>query len=210
VETDNVMIDNINSILSMYSLNEQPFDKSWQEWTTHWWQWFLSIPKENHPAYDDTGEGWDINQKHPNVLFLAGTTGGKVERTITIPAGKAILFPVINFTTSYSENPGLNTEAEMILHAKSHIDDIVKKEAYIDGASLLISEKHRVQSPPFDFSFPVNNIYGIKDGSTRGVGDGYWIFLKPLSPGKHNIRTSSSCLSGRIQIDVNMELIVKG
>ena len=97
--------------------------------------------------------------------------------TITIPAGKAVLFPVINFTTSYSEDPSLKTEDETILHAKSNIDDIVKKEANIDGASLLISEKHRVQSPPFDFSFPANNIYGVKDGSTRGVGDGYWILF---------------------------------
>lgn len=203
------MTDNGNSIPAMYSLYEKPFGKSWQEWTTKWWQWFLSIPKESHPAYDDTGGRWAINQEDPNVLFLAGTTGGKVERTITIPAGKAVLFPVINFTTSYSEDPSLKTEDDMILHAKSNIDDIVKKEANIDGASLLISEKHRVQSPPFDFSFPTNNIYGVKDGSTRGVGDGYWIFLKPLSTGKHNIRTSSSCLSGRIQIDVNIELIVK-
>jgi hypothetical protein len=98
----------------------------------------------------------------------------------------------------------------MISHAKSNIDDIVKKEANVDGASLLISEKHRIQSPPFDFSFPTNNIYGVQDGSTRGVGDGYWIFLKPLSPGRHNVRTFGSCLSGRIQIDVNMDPIVKG
>ncbi len=148
------MTDNDNSIPTMYSLYEKPFDKSCQEWTTRWWQWFLSIPKKNHPAYDDTGERWAINQEDPNVLFLAGTIARKVERTITIPAGKAVLFPVINFTTSYSEDPSLKTEDEMILHAKSNIDDIVKKEANIDGASLLISEKHRVQSPPFDFSFP--------------------------------------------------------
>jgi len=204
------MTDDDNSIPAMFSLYEKPFGKSWQEWTTEWWQWFLSIPKENHPAYDDTGEKWAINQDDPDVLFLAGTTAGKVERTIIIPPGRAILFPVINYATSYSEDPGLKTEDEMILHAKSNIDDIVKKEANIDGASLLISDKHRVQSPPFDFSFPTNNIYGVKGGSTRGVGDGYWIFLKPLSLGKHNIRTSGSCLSGRIQIDVSVNLIVNG
>jgi hypothetical protein len=200
---------NSNSIPTMYSLNERPFGKSWQEWTALWWQWFFSIPKENHPAYDDTGERWNVDQDDPNVLFLAGTTAGKAERTITIPAGKAVLFPVINFAISYSEDPGLRTEAELITLAESNIDDIVKKEADIDGADLLISEKHRVRSKPFNFSFPTNNIYGVRDGSTRGVGDGYWIFLKPLCPSKHNIRTSGSCLSGRIQIDVNIELIIK-
>jgi hypothetical protein len=202
-------MSNNSNIPTMYSLDEQPFGKSWQEWTTQWWQWFLSMPKKNHPVYDNTGKKWAISQGDPNVLFLAGTTGGKVERIITIPAGKAVLFPVINFTTSYSEDPGLKTEAELISDAKSNIDDIIKKELNIDGVSLHISEKYRVKSPPFDFSFPTNNIYGVKDGPTRGVGDGYWIFLTPLSQGKHNIRTYGSCLSGRIQIDVNMELIVK-
>jgi hypothetical protein len=201
--------NDINRIPAMYGLDEQPFGKSWQDWTTQWWQWFLSIPLESSPAYDESGEKWDINQHDPNVVFLAGTTDRKVERIVAIPAGKAVLFPVINFTTSYSEDPRFKTESQMIAHAKSNIDDIVKKDVYIDGNSLLISEKHRVQSPPFDFSFPANNIYGVKDGPSRGVGDGYWIFLKPLRLGRHSIRTSSSCLSGRIQIDVNMELIVK-
>lgn len=201
---------NSNNIPTMYSLDEQPFGKTWQEWTTQWWKWFFSIPKENHPAFDHTGEGWAVNQEDPNVVFIAGTTGGKVERTVTIPAGKAVLFPVINFATSYSENPSLRNEIEMIAHAKSNIDDIVKKEASIDGNSLIISEKYRVQSPPFNFTFPTNNIYGVQDGSTRGAGDGYWIFFKPLSQGKHNIRTSGSCLSGKIQIDVDIEIIIKG
>jgi hypothetical protein len=202
------MTNSIN-IPTMYSLDEQPFGKTWQEWTTQWWKWFFSISKENHPAYDHTGEGWAVNQDDPNVVFIAGTIGGKVERTVTIPAGKAVLLPIINFATSYSENPSLRDEIEMIAHAKSNIDDIVKKEVNIDGTSLIISERYRMQSPPFNFTFPTNNIYGVQDGSTRGAGDGYWIFFKPLSPGKHNIRTSGSCLSGKIQIDVDIEIIIK-
>ena len=65
----------------------------------------------------------------------------------------------------------------MILHAKSNIDDIVKKEANIDGAGLLISEKHRVQSPPFNFSFPANNIYGVKKGQLEGLETATGSFL---------------------------------
>jgi hypothetical protein len=127
---------------------------------------------------------------------------------ITITAGKAVLFPVINHTISYSENPNLKTDQELTSFAKSHVDDIVKKEANIDGVNV-ISESYRVRSPPFDFSFPTNNVFGVKEGPTRGAGDGYWVFLKPLSLGKHNITTLGSCMSGRIQIGVNLELIVK-
>jgi hypothetical protein len=201
--------ENSNRILKIYSLLEQPFGKSWQEWTTRWWRWFLTTPREIHPVYDCSGAYAFVNQEDEEVFFLAGTTGGRVERNITIPFGKAVLFPVINFVTSYSEDPALKTDAEMVAHAKSNIDDIVKKEAVIDGTTLFVTEDNRVQTPPFDFSFPSNNIYGVKEGPSRGVGDGFWIFLKTLRPGLHKIRTYGSCLSGRIEIEANVELIVK-
>lgn len=193
----------------MYRLDEWPFGKSWEEWTTKWWQWFLSIPIDNHPAYDKTGRNGGVNQIDPNVWFLAGTTGGSADRTITIPASKALLLPIINVTTSYSENPILKTQEDMTSFVNAHMKSIAKKEASIDDEGLLVSEAHRVRSPCFEFSFPSNNIYGAKEGLTRGVGDGYWIFLKPLPAGMHNIKISGACMSGRIQIDLNLKLMVE-
>ena len=82
----------------MYSREEKPFGKTWEEWTAKWWQWLLSIPRDHNPGLDQTGENFDLNQLDPNVLFLAGALAGSgpVERTITINTGKAVLFPVIN------------------------------------------------------------------------------------------------------------------
>jgi hypothetical protein len=205
----NVMTNSPPDTISIYSIDERPFGKTWEEWTTIWWRWFLSIPNGNNPVHDKSGEKSTVGQTDPNVWFLAGTIGGTAERTVALPAGKALLFPVINITISYSENPNMKTEEELISFAKSHISDIVKKEASIDGVELVISEANRVRSPPFDFSFPEDNIYGVPGGYTKGVGDGYWLFLKPLSQGKHNIRTFGSCMSGRVQIGVSVHLIVK-
>src|SRR4051812_33030806 len=89
----------------MYPRNANPFGKTWEEWTARWWQWMLSIPKEQNPGNDKTGSYFNLNQNDPDVLFLAGTHRGSdpAERTIIISTGKAILFPVINFTTSYAE-----------------------------------------------------------------------------------------------------------
>ena len=39
----------------------------------------------------------------------------------------------------------------------------------------------------FDLDFPENNVYDVQPGITRLVCDGYWIFLEPLSSGKHHI-----------------------
>jgi hypothetical protein len=205
----NLMNREIGNKIEIYSRDESPFGKSWQEWTAEWWRWFLSIPRDQHPSYDNGHTIMVDNIHDPNVLFLAGTTGGKIRDRVALPPKRAVLLPVINFTTSYSEQPDLLSEAEMIKHAESNIDDIVKKEAIIDGTTLFISEKNRVRTAPFDFAFPKNNIYGIKEGPSRGVGDGYWIFLKPMRPGSHSIKTYGSCLSGRIRIEVDVELIIK-
>ena len=193
----------------MYGSDEEPFGRTWQEWTTKWWQWFLSTPVEKHPAWDKTGENGCVNQDDPNVWFLAGTTGGRADRIISIPEGRAVLFPVINVTTSYLENPHLKTEDDMISFVKSHMKEIAKKLASIDGEDILISDDFRVRTNVFEFTFPPNNIYGVDSGPTKGVGDGYWVFLKPLSSGIHTIGTSGACMSGRVQIDVNIQLKVK-
>lgn len=198
---------------SLYQRDVQPFGKTWEEWTTKWWIWFLSISKEMNPAADESGEKAIIGQTDPHVWFLAATTGGTVERSVTLPPGISLLFPVINATISYSEEPRLKNDYELTSYVKSHIDDILIKEASIDGLDIAISENHRVQSSPFEFSYPEklpkDNIYLAHGGNTRGAGDGYWIFLKPLSKGEHYIRTFGSCMAGRVQIGVRWRVIVE-
>ena len=198
-----------NNVMSLlYRPKERPFGHTWQYWTTRWWQWFLSIPKVNNPAIDNTGEKSSVEQLDPNVWFLASTINGRAVRKVNIPSGKALLFPIINVTISNSEIPELKNDRDLISFVKSEMDDIVNKQAKIDGDDLSILEEYRIQSPPFNFSFPVNNIFGAKDGPTRGVGDGYWIFMRPLRSGKHTIKTYGSCMSGKIQIGASIQLII--
>jgi hypothetical protein len=45
----------------------------------------------------------------------------------------------------------------------------------------------RIQSPLFSFTFPENNLFGASAGPSQSVADGYYVFLQPLSPGKHDI-----------------------
>ena len=84
-----------------YKPDENPFGKRWEEWTAEWWKWSLSLPKDQNPITDPTGENASHNQRGP-VWFLAGTFGGVAERTCDIPAGKAIFFPISCNETSYA------------------------------------------------------------------------------------------------------------
>jgi hypothetical protein len=64
----------------------------------------------------------------------------------------------------------------------------------IDGVKLENLENYRIQSPLFDVTFPENNIFSVKPGSTKAVSDGYWVFLEPLTVGKHELEFSASVI----------------
>ena len=68
----NTHTKNVNINETMYSRDDKPFSKTWEEWTSKWWQWLLSIPKESNPGIDATGEKFDANQNDSDVVFLVG------------------------------------------------------------------------------------------------------------------------------------------
>src|SRR5437870_11795939 len=61
-----------------------------------WWQWALAIPNSQSPLLDQTGQFAAVNQPKGNIWFLAGNGGGTTVRTVTIPGGKALFFPIAN------------------------------------------------------------------------------------------------------------------
>jgi hypothetical protein len=170
----------------IFSTDSKPYGLTYGEWTAKWWTWIMTIPKNLSPADDNTGARCPQGQNGP-VWFLAGSLTGKADRTCTIPAGKAILFPILNSECSYAEFPKLKTESDLRKCAVSEVNQVTHVEATVDGVPLQKSQILRIQSPMFNFSFPDNNIFGAPKGPTSAVGDGFWVFLQPLSPGKHDI-----------------------
>jgi hypothetical protein len=171
---------------AVFPPDSQPYGLTYGEWTAKWWQWAESIPTENNPQLDETGEdcAQAQNQTGP-VWFLTGTSGGSVERTCTISAGKAILIPVLN---NINIRAASETDEELLAGAKSLTDSVTILEFSIDGVPLQNLWNYRIQSPFFDVTLPNDNVFGISAGTYRAVADGYWVFLQPLPPGQHEIR----------------------
>jgi hypothetical protein len=205
------VIHGVSSNVPVFSLDSNPYGISYAEWTAKWWQWILSIPVEINPAKDNTGENCGINQNGP-VWFLAGTVGGVVKRNCGIPEGKAILLPILNHGGTLADRREqemhIKGESDLLAFAESEMDVISNLEVSVDGVKLIGLDRYRVQSPIFDVVLPKNNLFEGTPGPTRGVADGYWLFLEPLSRGKHNIKSSGSCLSGTIKIGVNYDVKV--
>ena len=150
--------------------------------TAAWWQTFLSI------SGDPLGR-CDLGRDH--VVFLAGTTGGSVTRSCTVPAGKSILVPLINNECSTIEGNG-STPAELRACNARIVKDFTGLSLTIDGVHVRDLFNFRVLSRPFRFNAAAGNVFGVPAGRSLSVADGYWALIGPLSPGAHTVSFGGS------------------
>lgn len=193
----------------LYQRNEHPLGKNWAQWTAEWWKWLLSIPKSKNPAAVRTDSCLPFYEYSSDIVFLAGTDGGKAEHKISIPPGRSLLLPVINFVTSFLEEPFLKTDADLVRRAQSDIDDIAYKEAWLNGKMIGNLSNYRVRSLPFDFTYPEDNLFGLPPLRTRCTSDGYWLFIKPLPLGENILSVGGACSSGKTSVHVIYNILVE-
>jgi hypothetical protein len=193
----------------VFPIGSTPFGASYSDWTIRWWRWLLSIPKNRNPALDASGEFCGIFQNNPNVWFLAGTFGGLVERKCTIPVGKAVFMPLINYQCSFVDSISVTTEIELEAKCREEIDDIRNLNFRFNHLTLGDAFAYRVHSPVFVICLIKNNVLGADPGITHMASDGFWIFLKPLQAGKYEISSLASCRSGKIKIGASYEILIE-
>jgi len=167
--------------------DSKPYGLTYGEWTAKSWQWAYSVPKNVNPSYDDSGSYCSEGQNGP-VWFLTGSYKHQVDRYCNIPAGKSVLFTILNSECSFAEFPNLKTEQDLRKCAKEMQDSVIPIQAIVDGVSVNGLDRYRVQSPLFNFTLGRNNILGLPaQTTTQAVSDGNWVFLKPLTFGEHVI-----------------------
>lgn len=199
---------NEHRLIQVYSYNEAPFGLTLGQWTVEWWKWLLSCPIQANPAYDGTGINSSLNQRGP-IWFLAGTFGEHEvpHRASSIPSGKGILFPIINYELNLLENPEFVTDDALIRAVKKDEDDIKNILVIVDGQSL---SPLRVQTDPklFFIHLPPDNCLHLPPKRIKFASDGYWIFLKPLRIGQHRIFFHASCSGGVRKCTVSYDITV--
>jgi hypothetical protein len=199
--------------ISFYDAKSNPYGKPYGRWASKWWEWYLSIPKSINPVLDITGKYSSVNQPQHDIWFLAGKYADEDSKTFpnrlcTIPRDRSILFPVINCEANPLEYPELATEDDIIKRVSQDEDSIVKKECFVDGNSI---PPQRIRSDPdvFELRIIPDNGASIKNaGTTLASADGYWVFLKPLSVGKHTISFRGSCEYGKLNSGADYRLDV--
>jgi hypothetical protein len=202
---------------------------SYGEWAGQWWQWAWAIPAAVNPMNDPTGQYAATGQSGA-VWFLAGTANGDAERTVTVPTGKALFFPIVN--TVWVNLPDLGDNPwspEQEVFAREYIGAIIDT-AYdlscaIDGRSVENLAAYRCQTPPggaYMVQIPEGDIWGLVglptvDGGIFQPGiygpvvdDGIYLMLPPLPVGNHTIHFTGGLEAfGGFHLDVTYHLTVR-
>ncbi len=190
-------------------INSNSHGRSYAQWADAWWQWFMAIPADKNPILDSTGEFVSVGQSG-QVWFLAGTYSGVAVRTATIPAGKALFFPIYNYCWILTPTLGdpewsPETEAMMRATAAAQVDGFGPSDltCEVDGRAVADILSYRCPTEPDDpfmVFLPDNDVWGVVGSTTidggvfqsgtygPSVQDGIYLMLTPLSKGEHTIR----------------------
>jgi len=181
-----------------------------------WLEWLIAIPAPDNPLFDPTGADAAQGQAG-NVWFLTGTTGGAATRTVTVPAGTFLFFPIINFfwvnTPEYGD-PEWSPEQEESVRAflASHVDTAHDVQLQVDGRSVSNVPALRISGAVGSCTIPDDNIFGapFASGPHACVADGYWALLQPLAKGSHTIHFSGGLAADGFTLDVTYHVTVSG
>lgn len=174
--------------------NSRPYGKSYAEWSQSWWQWAYGLPADNHPLFDETGANAGVGQSGP-VWFLGGVfnASGTAHRSITVPKGTALFFPIINVEWDNQCPPGSLTIEELRALATFIADLATDLACEVDGVPVPNLSRFRTPAEPFSVTFPDNNLFQLFGCDVPAgtyypyVGDGYYVMLGPLSKGHHTL-----------------------
>lgn len=197
--------------------------KTYSQWSAAWWQWVTAIPAASNPLVDQTGQNAALGQSG-KVWFLAGNLGGVSERTITVPANKALFFPILNtiylgFPCDDRNLPGCEVDQALeqandvrtLLSFITPSMDGATLSCKIDGIPVRDLPAHRVQSSTlYSLALPEQNVFGLPPGAYHPcVDDGYFLALAPLQAGRHTIHFAAVNSDGSFGLDVTYHLTVR-
>lgn len=158
----------------------------YKELAAQWWQWASSMSDDSGAVADTTGAKCGMEQSG-SVWFLAGSyESSKVKRYCTVPAGKAIFFPVINYVYWDENSASVASCKKVQRDAQINDKEVSKLFVEIDGKKLENIQRFHVPSDCFDLYARLKTAQRPTEVA-HAATDGYWILLSPLSKGQHTI-----------------------
>ncbi len=151
------------------------------EWSRAWWQWAGSFDRRESPVSDQTGALCGLKQSG-QVFFLAGTYGThRTVRSCTVPRGKYLFFPLINYV--YMSRPNYPRSCEEVTQgAALSTDEVSALIVDIDGVRIPKLATYRQATTQ---CFDMGALTETKASIFPSAANGYYVMLKPLPRGRH-------------------------
>jgi hypothetical protein len=185
----------------MFPVDSLPYGVSFKEWTQKWWQWYLSIPVQHNPNFEEAeGVKYEpvdcsyLQDAASPVFFVPYVLQEKgqpsAEMTCTVPTNKTVLLGIDNGLMDYGDPRAQPKTVETLVKIVTETNIYPNEfDITLDGKPLGLTneEKHRVLSDPFNITLPTNNVWDEPPGTYLAVADGWYLMLKPLPTGEHII-----------------------
>ncbi len=183
----------------------------YKESTKAWLRWAMKLPWSTGPINDTTGAACALGQQGP-LWNLAGTAGGPVTRSCTVPRGKLLFFPLVN--NWVIPPPQFVDTPEELANVQSFVDGYFPElraatcglTLRLDGQEVLADTAERDQklyvelNDPFPlFMNPTDNFGtpGNPGGNMPAAWvNGHFALFLPLSPGQHTIELGGKLCDG--------------
>ncbi len=227
--------DGIPGWATAYSRDSVIFGRTYGEWSAAWQQWADSMPAAAHPLFDtapcsegQSGPVWFLGGKFCNTENPECPSEPAV-RSCTVPAGKVLYFPVLNFACLNGEaekgfcGPAGPFITQMRAFLADGIDQTIKLKVTVDGKAIKgecgkpvdLKKDFRVQSTVYTAVMPEGNLLqaigeeAIGAGTYWGVDDGVYVMLMPLPKGHHTLNFKGRFPQYDFSLDFTYKLTVE-
>src|SRR5206468_1694663 len=129
----------------------------------------------------------------------AAGTGDVTRDECTVPAGKSLFFPLLNFVDLHVPGDGLDTPELVRQDLLSLIGPVIELHASVDGVSVGAIDPETTPfracaggdpacAAAYRVILPGHNLFGIDAGVYfPAVADGFYLLLEALPAGRHTI-----------------------
>jgi hypothetical protein len=192
--------------VELFSGDESPFGISYSDWISKWWTWWVTTSVEEATPKPD---GCLVNRADSMVMLMETAVGGKQNQVCNVSSTEGIMVPMWTGWRDES-SPGHENDSYDQLsksareeinagHVISHVVVDGKEVAKMDETSSVSSgvfaqkvnymnNVTEIYSKGFNITIPENTHFpDQKPGTFRAGAQGWYVFLKPLPPGDHNI-----------------------